>query len=226
MLASAAVSMAQSGKYLVVYYSRSGDSKAVAEAIAAKTGGSTLEIIPTVAYPPAYSDVIEVAQTEIAATDNGNYTAINTTVDNFDDYDVVFFCTPLWWSRMSTPMQAFMHNHAEKLAGKRVALAVTSASSGISAVVADAEKHLNQSIFIADALWVRSSQISNVDEIVNNWIDGMNLTTGISSVTKDNTDSSTLLYNTSGMRIDANNGQLPHGLYIVKTGNSTKKIAR
>lgn len=40
---------------------------------------------------------------------------------------------------MAMPMQTFRHEHATKLAGKRIALFATSGSSGISSSVCDAQ---------------------------------------------------------------------------------------
>ena len=75
------------------------------------------------------------AQEELAAIRQGNYPAIKTSVEDFGNYDIVFVGYPIWYGSMGTPMQTFLHNHASKLAGKRIALFASSGSSGISASV-------------------------------------------------------------------------------------------
>ncbi len=50
----------------------------------------------------------------------------------------MFVGYPIWYGSMATPMQAFLHEHASKLAGKRIALFATSGGSGISASIGEA----------------------------------------------------------------------------------------
>ncbi len=47
---------------------------------------------------------------------------LKTSVEDFGNYDIVFVGYPIWYGSMATPMQTFLHNHASKLAGKRIAL--------------------------------------------------------------------------------------------------------
>lgn len=159
------------GRSLVVYFSRSGNTRAVANEIRTQTAGTILEVVPASAYPSDYDATLSRAREEISAiAATGSYPSINTAVDNFDDYDIVFICAPLWYTRMATPMQSFLNTHSQKLAGKRVALVVTSSSSGISSVVADAERLCSESIFAGKALWVRASQVGSVQETITTWL--------------------------------------------------------
>lgn len=159
------------GRSLVLYFSRSGNTRTVANEIRTQTDGTLLEIVPTTAYPSDYDATLSRAREEINTIDgSATYPAINTTVENFDDYDMVFICAPLWYTRMATPMQSFLHAHSQKLAGKKVALAVTSTSSGISSVVADAKRLCSGSTFTGEALWVRSSQVGSVQGTVKTWL--------------------------------------------------------
>lgn len=159
------------GRSLVIYFSRSGNTRAVANEIKTQTDGTIIEVVPTTAYPSDYNATLSRAREEInAIDDSGTYPSIDTTVENFDDYDMIFICAPLWYTRMATPMQSFLHAHSEKLSGKRVALVVTSTSSGISSVVADAKQLCSGSTFVGEALWVRSSQVESVQETVKTWL--------------------------------------------------------
>ncbi|MDR0612135.1 MAG: aldo/keto reductase [Dysgonamonadaceae bacterium] len=164
------------GRFLVLYFSRSGNTRAVANEIKTQTDGTILEVTPTTAYPSDYNATLSRAQQEISAIDNnGSYPSINTAVENFNGYDIIFICTPLWYTRMATPMQSFLNAHSQKLANKRVALAVTSTSSGISSVVADAGRLCSGSTFAGEALWVRSSQLGSVRETVATWLGTLDL---------------------------------------------------
>lgn len=83
--------------------------------------------------------MLDRAQSELAAIRLGNYPAIRTSVESFELYDVIFVGYPIWYGSMATPMQTFRHEHATKLAGKRIALFATSGSSGISSSVSEAQ---------------------------------------------------------------------------------------
>lgn len=165
-----------SGRSLVVYFSRSGNTRTVANEIRTQTDGTILEVVPTTAYPSDYDATLSRARQEISAIDaNGTYPSITTTVETFDDYDIVFICVPLWYARMATPMQSFLNAHSQKLSGKRVALVVTSSSTGISSVVSDARRLCSASTFTGEALWVRASQVGSVAEIVTTWLGTLGL---------------------------------------------------
>ena len=126
------------GRYLVLYASRTNNTEQVARQIQTILDCDILEVEPQTPYEDDYNAMLERSQEELAAIRQGNYPAIKTTLENFDNYDIVFIGYPIWYSSMATPMQAFLHEHAAKLAGKRIALFATSGSSGISTSVSEA----------------------------------------------------------------------------------------
>lgn len=90
---------------------------------------------------------------------------------NFDDYDTIFIGYPIWYGSIATPMQTFLHVHASKLAGKRIALFATSGSSGISTSVAEAKRLCPDATFIEPSLLLTSSTLSQAETRVSEWID-------------------------------------------------------
>ena len=52
------------GKILVLYYSRSGNTRAVAEEIHTKVGGDIFQLKTARPYPESYDDVVEIAKKE------------------------------------------------------------------------------------------------------------------------------------------------------------------
>lgn len=159
------------GRYLVVYYTWSGRSRSLATDIAQTLDCDIVEVELTTPYS-ATSDfeLYPVAQAEIAAIDNnGTYPSIRTTVDNIADYDAVVVVYPLWYSRIATPMQSFLHNYGSALGGKTVALVCTSASSSISGTVSDARRLCPNST-IPEALHVLSSAVSSSHSSISEWL--------------------------------------------------------
>lgn len=91
-----------------------------------------------------------------------------------DEYATVIVAAPLWWSNMAAPMQTFLFHHGDEMAGKNIGLIVSSASSGISGVEADARRLISDGNFLSPSLWIRSSQTSNCHSMIAEWLDEIN----------------------------------------------------
>lgn len=94
---SSAASTKASGKILVAYYSATGSTKAVAETIADTTGGDLFELEPTEPYANAdlnWSNDDSRVSREHDNEDERDVELVNTTVDNWDEYDTVFIGYP------------------------------------------------------------------------------------------------------------------------------------
>lgn len=162
-------------KYLVIYYSRSGNTKLMVDEIVKKTGAAILEVIPQDDYSD-YTTALNLCQSQQNAIDNsGTYPVVKTTMESFNDYDTIFICTPLWWSRMSIPMQSFLHSHSDKLTGKQIYLGVTSSSSSISSVVTDGKRLLSNSTISDETLWINDSHRSQTVSMTDDWIENLHL---------------------------------------------------
>ena len=87
----------------------------------------------------------------------------------------------------TTPMQAFLHEHASKLAGRRIALFATSGGSGISASIGEARSLCPEATFVDRTLLLTSSTLSQMEGRVAEWLDEIGagreepVTPGISS---------------------------------------------
>ncbi|WP_303193995.1 flavodoxin [Alistipes communis] len=100
-----------------------------------------------------------------------SYPAIDPIEVDFEKYGTVIVAAPLWWSNMAAPLQSFLFSHGAEMAGKNIGLIVSSASSGISGVEADAKRLIPEGNFLAPSLWIRSSQTSNCHSMVAEWLE-------------------------------------------------------
>ena len=82
---------------------------------------------------------------------------------------------PLWWSNIAAPLQTFLFNYGSRMAGKQIGLIVSSASSGISGVEADARRLIPDGRFLSPSLWIRSSQTSDCHAMLTDWLDEVGL---------------------------------------------------
>lgn len=122
----------QSGKTLVVYYSATGNTKAVAEMIAEETNGDLFEIQPQDPYSDEdlnWTDENSRVTREYENEDERNVELVSTTVDNWQDYDTVFVGYPIWWGIAAWPVNTFVENN--DFTGKTVVPFCTSSSSGL-----------------------------------------------------------------------------------------------
>ena len=120
------------GRTLVVYYSASGNTKAVAEYIASATGGDLFEIVPAELYTSAdldWTDNNSRVSKEHDDPSLRDMALTADTVDNWDDYDTVFIGYPIWWGIAAWPTDSFVK--ANDFTGKTVIPFATSASSGM-----------------------------------------------------------------------------------------------
>lgn len=120
------------GKVLVVYYSATGSTKAVAETIADTTGGDLFEITPKEPYTSDdlnWSDDNSRVSREHEDESLRDVELTTTTVDNWDSYDTVFIGYPIWWAIAAWPVDNFVKDN--DFTGKTVIPFCTSASSGI-----------------------------------------------------------------------------------------------
>lgn len=121
---------------------------------------------------------------------------------------------------MAAPLQSFLFHHGKEMEGKNIGLIVSSASSGISGVEADAKRLIPRGKFLSPSLWIRSSQTSNAASLLRNWLTAVNydsLTAGIGTITAD-LESGYTVYSLSGVCLlaDAESTDgLSAGLYIV-----------
>ena len=160
------------GRFLVLYCSRTGNTEHVAQQIRATLDCDILEVEPATPYESDYNAMLSRAQTELAAIRQGNYPAIKTAVTDFADYDIVFVGYPVWYGSMATPMQTFLHNHASKLAGKRIALFATSGSSGISSSAGEARALCSDATF-TEPLTLTASTLSQTASRVTAWLEAL-----------------------------------------------------
>ena len=122
----------ESGGALVVYYSATGNTEAVAGYIAEATGGDLFELEPVEPYTDAdlnWTDENSRVTQEHEDESLRDVELVADTVDNWDSYDTVFIGYPIWWGIAAWPVDGFVE--ANDFTGKTVIPFCTSSSSGI-----------------------------------------------------------------------------------------------
>lgn len=120
------------GKTLVVYYSASGNTKTVAEYIAAALDADTFEITPATPYTSEdlnWTDDNSRVSREHNDVSLRTVELAETTVEHWEDYNTVLIGYPIWWGIAAWPVDGFVS--ANDFTGKTVIPFCTSASSGM-----------------------------------------------------------------------------------------------
>lgn len=227
--------VAAQAKTLIVYYSYTNNVERIVTEHRNQIEADVIEVEPAEKGLDYAADNYAIGSAQIAAIrenpdDASSYPAIDPVNVDLSQYSTIIVGTPLWWSDMAAPLQTFLFQRGEEMAGKNIGLIVSSASSGISGVEADAKRLIPDGKFLIPSLWIKSSQTSNAAALISDWLKtiGYESLAGIETVTSDyNPGNDMTIYNLSGQRITGN-GNPPKGIYIVRytDGNmiQTKKI--
>ena len=121
-----------SSKTLVVYFSASGSTKAVAETIADELDADIFELVPTQPYSSDDLNWTVSGSRVNREHDDESLRDIaltQTTPANWDDYDTVLIGYPIWWGIAAWPVNNFVKDN--NFTGKTVIPFCTSSSSGL-----------------------------------------------------------------------------------------------
>ena len=115
-----------SKKILIVYLSRTNNTKAIAEIIQKNVGGTLVALKLVKPYPTDYHAVV----TQVVRENQAGYLPpLKTKIDSIVSYDLVFVGFPTWDMQMPPPMKSFLKQY--DLRGKTVIPFNTNAGYGV-----------------------------------------------------------------------------------------------
>lgn len=100
---------------LIVYLSRTNNTKAIAEIIHQKVGGTLVALELKTPYPADYRTTV---QQVVRENETGYLPPLKTTIDRIEQYDFVFLGFPTWGMQLPPPVKSFLHQYSLK--GKTV----------------------------------------------------------------------------------------------------------
>lgn len=162
-------------KTLVAYYSYTNNVRTIVNELSTQMEVDVVEIQPAEDGLDYVANNYELGKQllnaiKAAPNDAASYPAIKDVSVDMSQYSDVIVATPLWWSQMAAPMQTFLFHNGTAMAGKNIWMIVSSASSGISGVVADAERLIPSGNFQSNKLWIKSSQVPQAASMLNEWL--------------------------------------------------------
>lgn len=162
----------ENGKTLVVYYSASGNTEAVARYIAEAANADTFELVPVEPYSEEDLDwTAEGSRVNREHDDEGlrNIELVETTVADWDSYKTVFVGFPIWWGIAAWPVDSFIEEN--DFSGKTVIPFCTSSSSGLG----ESGERLAEAAGTGN--WLEGQRFSSgaLEEDVQEWVSSLGL---------------------------------------------------
>ena len=123
-------------KILVLYYSQTSNTKAVAQEIATRLEADMEEIVTVKPYDGDFQATIERCLQE---REQGVIPEIKPIAADIASYDVIFIGYPVWFGTYAPPVTAFINN--TDLSGKKIVPFCTFGSGGLESSVKDLKEN-------------------------------------------------------------------------------------
>lgn len=158
----------QKTKVLVAYFSATNTTKGVAEHIADGLHADLYEIVPEEPYTDVdlnYND--NNSRTTIEMNDPDARPAISGSVENMEEYDIVFIGYPIWWAEAPRIINTFLESY--DFSGKTIVPFCTSGSSGVGSSATNLEQ------LTSGATWLDGKRFSGgvSSEELMEWVNGL-----------------------------------------------------
>ena len=111
---------------LIVYLSRTNNTKAIAEMIHENVGGTLIPLELETPYPADYRAIVQQVARE---NETGYVPPLKTKIDRIEQYGIVFLGFPTWGMQLPPPVKSFLRQYSLK--GKTVIPFNTNAGYGV-----------------------------------------------------------------------------------------------
>ena len=157
-------------KVLIAYFSATNNTESVANHLDAILDADLYEIVPETPYTSADLNYNTDCRANREQNDASARPAISGSVDNMEQYDVIFLGYPIWWGQAPKIIYTFLESY--DLSGKTIVPFCTSGSSGIGSSAT------NLHTLASSAAWLDGQRFSGSASrsTVENWVNGLGLT--------------------------------------------------
>lgn len=166
-------------KTLIVYYSYTNNTEQIVDDLKTMINADVIEVEPANKNLDYAANNYAIGTEQLNKiknnpNDESSYPAIDPVIVDMSKYNTVIIVTPLWWSQMASNMQTLLFKYGDEMAGKNIGLIVSSHSSGISGVEADAKRLVPNGKFYAKSLWINASKHSQRKALLEQWLKDVN----------------------------------------------------
>ena len=147
-----------------------GNAAKLASWIQQEVGGDLHSIVVEEPYSSDYDECLDRAADEKAENARP---ALDSHVDNMEDYDIVFLGFPNWWYTLPMPVLTFVEEY--DWSGKTVVPFVTHGTGGRSGTIRDLTAALPEDVTILEPIGVYRPEVDDSQSAVQEWIAGLDL---------------------------------------------------
>lgn len=151
-------------KALILYYSQTGSTKAVAEEVQKQTGADIASFDVEEVYDGDFDATIKRCLEE---RQNGFVPTLAPLDCKLSDYDVIYLGYPIWFGTYAPPVKALLAG--ADLSGKKIVPFCTFGSGGLYSSIEDLKKELPESE-IADGFGIRQARLQYAEEELNRFL--------------------------------------------------------
>jgi flavodoxin len=169
--ASALAAPSGTGKTLVAYFSRTGNTRVIAGQIHRARGTTLFEIKPAAPYPEDYEETVAQARQE---RDSGFEPALQARVVDMASYATVFLGFPIWGETAPPVIRSFLSRH--DLASKTLIPFITHGGYGLGSSLAVLAAHAPQARLLDIGLSMEADQERRTLSRVGDWLRRVPLT--------------------------------------------------
>lgn len=152
-------------RILIVYFSHTGNTRAVARQIHSLVGGDLLELQTTQAYPTDHADTVRQAERE--CEDNFRPQLSTRFPETMNEYDVIFVGYPVWAYTMPMALYSFLERFT--FPGKTIVPFSTHMGSGL----ADGPEQIARlcpQARVLEGMAIRGNRAAESQETIEHWL--------------------------------------------------------
>lgn len=168
-VAAATMSLASCGseevKPLILYYSQTGATEAVAQELQRVTGADIESIELVNPYSGTYDETIARVSQEMQ---DGVLPELKPLKSDLSKYDVVFLAYPIWFGTYATPVASLVKDY--DFAGKKIVTLCTFGSGGVEPAVQDLRKALPDAVIAENHFGIRNARIGATAKELNRFL--------------------------------------------------------
>ena len=142
-----------------------GRVRAVADMIAAETGGTLFSIQTSVAYPSDGGELIDYAAEE---QDQNARPELISQIENLEEYDIIFIGYPTWWYDMPQVLYSFFDTY--DFSGKTIIPFNVHNGSRFSGTISTIQELEPDAVVIEDGFTVSEKNVADAGADVTEWL--------------------------------------------------------
>jgi flavodoxin len=156
-----------SGKVLVAYFTRTGNTRVIARQIRRALDADLFEIQPAEAYPEDYEETVAQATRE---RESGFEPPLAARARNMERYEMVFLGFPIWGMSAPSVIRSFLSEH--DLSGKTLVPFITHGGYGLGQSLSVVSEHAPQARLL-EGFSMEADQERSTLEQVTGWLGGV-----------------------------------------------------